>query len=129
MDPLVKALSGADGDKTIYICKALARIGDRQAVPALLDKWERQRVSAAPGSRYVPDALAACGDQAAVPALVKPLRTLRLDYRFHVIHALGVLGGSQAKEALAYLAENDPHYANRVLAREFLKRGIPADRE
>ena len=129
VEPLVKALSGANGDKTIYICKALARIGDRKAVPALLDKWERQRVSAAPGSRYIPDALAACGDQAAVPALVKPLRTLRLDYRFHVIHALGVLGGSQAKEALAYLAENDPHYANRVLAREFLKRGIPADRE
>ncbi|HUT33994.1 MAG TPA: HEAT repeat domain-containing protein [Planctomycetota bacterium] len=128
VDALVKALPAADGDLTIYICKALAQLGDRKTVPALLDKWDRRLQDSAPGSRYIPDALAACGDQSAVPGLLKPLRKLRLDYRFHVIHALGALGGSQAKEALEYLAGNDPHYANRALAADFLKRGIPADR-
>ncbi len=125
VDALVKALPSADGDLTVFICKALAQLGDRKAVPALLDKWERSLQRSAPGSRYIPDALAACGDQSVVPALLKPLKELRLDYRFHVIHALGVLGGTQAKEALEHLAANDPHHANRALAAQSLKRAYP----
>jgi hypothetical protein len=125
VEPLIAALPRADGDKTLYICKALAQIGDRRAVPALLDKWERRRAADAPGTRYLPDALAACGDPSVVPALVKPLKTLRLDYRFHVIHALGVLGGRLARETLEDLAKNDPHYANRVLAETFLRQPAP----
>ncbi|MFH1022032.1 MAG: HEAT repeat domain-containing protein [Planctomycetota bacterium] len=121
VDALIKTLPHADADLTIYICKALAQIGDRKAVPALLDKWNRQ-VSTAPGTRYIPDALAACGDPSVVPDLIRPLKTLRHDYRFHIIHALGILGGSKAKETLESLAGNDPCYANRVLARGFLSK-------
>ncbi|MFH1024440.1 MAG: HEAT repeat domain-containing protein, partial [Planctomycetota bacterium] len=121
VDALIKELPRANEDLTIYICKALAQIGDRKAVPVLLDKWNKQ-LSLAPGSRYIPDALAACGDPSVVPDLIRPLKTLRPDYRFHVIHALGILGGSQAKETLEFLAENDPFYANRVLARGFLSK-------
>ena len=48
-----------------------------------------------------------------VPDLVAPLKRCRFDYRFHIAHALGVLGGPQAEQALEDLAANDPFPAVR----------------
>lgn len=71
--------------------------------------------------RYIPDAVAAIGDPSVVPQLVAPLPRCRFDYRFHIAHALGVLGGPEAEAALEDLARHDPlpavrHEARRALA-------------
>ena len=81
------------------LCKALAQIGNRRAIEPLLAKWNRAP-RGAPGTRYIPDALAAIGDRRVVPHLIAPLKRCRFDYRFHIAHALGVLGGPDAEEAL-----------------------------
>jgi len=131
VDVLCTALERSNEDLTIFICKALAQIGDRKAVPALVAKWRAWQAgkghARSPGARYIPDALAAIGDQAVVPDLLKPLKTVRCDFRFHIVHALGILGGSKAKETLEYVAEHDPHRAVRELAKAFLSKGIPPD--
>jgi hypothetical protein len=128
VDILIKALRRSNGDLTIFICKALAQIRDPKAVDMLKLKWNRYLTRRMPGTRYVPDAIAACMDQSVVPDLIKPLKTVRCDYRFHIIYALGILGGSEAKKTLEYLADNDPHYANRILAKKMLIKEIPPDR-
>jgi hypothetical protein len=107
LDVLLEALPQADGDLTIFLCKALARIKDKRAVEPLLAKWKRAP-SGAPGARYIPDVLAAIGDRSVVPALIAPLRKCRFDFRFQVAHALGILGGPEAERALEDLARNDP---------------------
>jgi hypothetical protein len=122
LEPLCKALKRANGDLAIFICKALAQLGNPKAVPALRAKWKRSLVNHSPGTRYVPDALAACGDRSAVPDLLRPMKSLRCDYRFHIIRAVGILGGDQAKEALKYAAKHDPHRAVREMAKTFLKQ-------
>jgi hypothetical protein len=45
--------------------------------------------------------------------LIVPLKKCRFDYRFHVAHALGILGGPEAERALQDLARNDPFPAVR----------------
>lgn len=124
VEVLSAALRRSDGDQTIYICKSLARIADKKAMPMLKYKWARfvRSRSGGPGVRYVPDVIAAIGDRSMVPELLKPLRKVRCDYRFHIAHALGVLGGPEATRALEDLAKNDPHYAIRELAKSFLKK-------
>ncbi len=119
-DLLIEALPKANIDLTLFIAKALAQIGDEKAVKPLLEKWKEGQAGA-PGARYIPDALAAIGDGSVVPALIAPLKKVRLDFRFHIIHALGILGGKQAEAALADLAENDPLRANREFAAEQLE--------
>jgi len=120
---LCKRLEKANIDLTLFIVKALAQIGDAKAVDALLAKW-KMAPRGAPGTRYIPDALAACGkgDPRVVPALIAPLRRVRFDFRFHIAHALGILGGPQAERALKDLAEHDPFPAVREEARAALKR-------
>jgi len=92
-------------------------------VEPLLKKWQRGPAGA-PGTRYIPDALAVCGkgDARVVEALVKPLRKVRFDYRFHIAHALGELGGPLAEKTLKELAENDPFPAVREEAAAALRR-------
>jgi hypothetical protein len=121
IDLLCQVLPKADSDLTIFIVKALAQIKDKKAIAPLLSKW-KDAPSGAPGSRYIPDALAAIGDPSVVPALIKPLRACRFDYRFHIAHALGILGGPNAEEALRDLAKNDPFPAMREYAEEALKK-------
>jgi PBS lyase HEAT-like repeat len=122
VEPLCKALKRANGDLTIFICKALAQIGDPRAVPALRAKWNRSLTNHSPGTRYIPDALAACGGRSAVPDLLRPLKKLRCDYRFHVLRAVGMLGGAEAKAALEHAAQHDPHRAVREMAKTYLKQ-------
>jgi hypothetical protein len=107
LDVLLQTLPRADGDLTLFLCKALARLKDPRAVAPLLAKWQRVP-GGAPGARYIPDVLAAIGDRSVVPALVAPLKKCRFDFRFHIAHALGVLGGPEAERVLQDLARNDP---------------------
>jgi hypothetical protein len=119
LDVLLEALPQADADLTLFLCKALARLRDKRAVGPLLAKWKRAP-GGAPGARYVPDVLAAIGDRSVVPALVAPLKKCRFDYRFHVAHALGILGGPEAERTLEDLARNDPFPAVRAQAAQAL---------
>lgn len=121
LDLLCEALPKADSDLTIFIVKALAQIKGKKAIAPLLSKW-KHAPSGAPGSRYIPDALASIGDPSVVPALIKPLNACRFDYRFHIAHALGILGGPNAEDALRDLAKNDPFPAVREFSKEMLKK-------
>ncbi len=123
VDWLCNRLDKANIDLTLFIVKALAQIGDPKATEPLLKKWQRGPAGA-PGTRYIPDALAVCGkgDARVVEALVKPLRQVRFDYRFHIAHALGELGGPLAEKTLKELAEKDPFPAVREEAAAALRR-------
>ena len=112
VDALLEALPPANIDLTLFICKALARNPDRTMIGPLLRKWERAP-RGSPGTRYIPDVLAAIGDRSVVPALVARLKHCRFDHRFHIAHALGILGGPAAETALEDLATNDPFKAVR----------------
>ncbi len=132
IDILCKTLPRADLDLTLFIVKALAQIGDRKAIDPLLAKWAHAPRHS-PGTRYIPDALAeickrsaapsqppAAVDPRVVPALVGKLRQVRFDFRFHIAHALGELGGPLAEKTLKELAEKDPFPAVREEARAAL---------
>lgn len=119
LDALLEALPGADIDQTVFLCKALAQIGDGRAIGPLLRKW-RRAPRGAPGTRYIPDALAAIGDRRVVPELIARLKRCRFDFRFHIAHALGILGGPEAQRALQDLAANDPFPAVRQEAKKAL---------
>jgi hypothetical protein len=121
LDFLCEVLPKANIDLTLYLCKALAQIADRRAIGPLLAKW-RLAPRGAPGTRYIPDVLAAIGERSVVPKLVEKLPKCRFDFRFHVAHALGVLGGPAAERALQELAKNDPFPAVRQEARRALGR-------
>jgi HEAT repeat protein len=121
VDDLLAALPKANIDTTLFICKALARNPHKKMIGPLLKKW-RLLERGSPGTRYIPDVLAAIGDRSVVPELIKPLKKLRFDYRFHIAHALGKLGGPEAKKALTDLAKNDPLRANREFAQELLNK-------
>ena len=112
VDALLEALPAANIDLTLFICKALARNPDKKMIEPLLRKWERAP-RGSPGTRYIPDVLAAIGDRSVVPALVARLKHCRFEHRFHVAHALGILGGPAAETALADMAANDPFKAVR----------------
>ncbi len=119
LDPLLAALPEADIDQTLFLCKALAQIGNKRAVGPLLEKWKRAP-RGAPGTRYIPDALAAIGERSVVPELIAPLKRCRFDFRFHIAHALGILGGPEAEKALEDLAQGDPFPAVRREAQRAL---------
>ncbi|MFH1022276.1 MAG: HEAT repeat domain-containing protein [Planctomycetota bacterium] len=121
LDALLGFLPAANIDQTLFICKGLARQKPARAVKPLLDKWKKKGAGGAPGARYIPDVLAAIGDRSAVPELIAPLPRMRFDFRFHIAHALGILGGPEAEKALADLAANDPFPAVREEAAEALK--------
>ena len=122
LDFLCQSLSKAGNDDAMFIVKALGQIGDRRAVPALLEKWSQGPAARTPGARYIPDVLASLGEKAAVPALVGRLKGVRFDVRFHIAYALGILGGREAEAALRDLAANDPFPAVREEASESLKK-------
>lgn len=55
-------------------------------------------------------------------ALVRPLKRVRFDFRFHIAHALGELGGPVAQKALKDLAKADLFPAVRAQAAAALER-------
>lgn len=121
VDALLEELPQANIDLTLFIVKALAQIKDRKAIAPLLEKWKRAPLGS-PGTRYIPDALAAIGDPSVVPHLIEPLERCRFDFRFHIAHALGILGGPEAKKALRDLAEHDPFPPVREEAMKALQK-------
>jgi len=121
VDGLLAALPKANIDLTLFICKALARNPHKKMIRPLLKKW-KNAPKGSPGTRYIPDVLAAIGDRSVVPQLVRPLKRCRFDYRFHIAHALGILGGPQAEKTLKDLAKNDPFPAVREEAERALKK-------
>jgi HEAT repeat protein len=108
----------------VGFCNVLAQFKDARAVPALLQKWA-EAPAAAPGDRYIPDALAALGDRSAVAPLAAKMKSLRMDYRVHIAHALGILGGEEAVQALRVLAAEDPSIAVRGEAQRALRQANP----
>lgn len=120
IDALLAELPEANIDLTVFVCKALAQLKDPKAIDPLLDKW-RMVPEGAPGNRYIPDALAAIGDPRVVPDLASKLKHVRFDYRFHIAHALGKLGGDAAHRALFDLSQNDPFPAVRREAEGWLR--------
>ncbi len=121
VDVLCKRLATSNLDLTLFICKALAQIADPKSIDPLLKKWQ-MAPRGAPGTRYIPDCLAAIGDAKVVPALIAKLPAVRFDFRFHIAHALGILGGPEAQKALADLAANDPFPAVREEAKAALAK-------
>ena len=121
VDALHERLKTSNIDLTLFICKALARIADPRSVDPLLARWDRVPAGS-PGTRYIPDCLAAIGDRRAVRPLIAKLPHVRFDFRFHIAHALGKLGGPEAQAALKHLAEHDPFPAVREIAGEGLAK-------
>ncbi|KKK70830.1 hypothetical protein LCGC14_2920050, partial [marine sediment metagenome] len=121
LDVLHERLKTSSLDLTLFICKALAQIADPKSIDPLLAKW-RMAPAGAPGTRYIPDCLAAIGDRRAVKPLVAKLKQVRFDFRFHIAHALGILGGPDAEVALKDLAANDPFPPIRAEAAAALKK-------
>jgi hypothetical protein len=123
-DALLSMVERTNGDVLLHLCKALAQRADKRAVAPLLARWQNVP-RGAPGVRYIPDVLAAIGDRGVVPDLVRPLKGLRFDFRFHIVYALGVLGGPLAGQTLQDLAANDPVPCVRQLAAEELGKVQP----
>ncbi|MGQ9662753.1 MAG: HEAT repeat domain-containing protein [Kiritimatiellia bacterium] len=121
-DPIewcVRELPRAPSARTMGICNVLAHFADRRALAALLAKWGKAP-EAGPGDRYVPDALAAIGERSVVRALADKLHKLTYDYRLHVAHALGILGGPEARRVLEKMAQDDPNISVRGEAKRAL---------
>jgi HEAT repeat protein len=94
-----------------YLALALGRIGDRRAVPALLNAVDDADAN---GSRSDPEtqvyavwALGVIGDAQAVPRLVALARSDDPGLRKAAVHALGAFPGEAAREALV-TAVSDP---------------------
>lgn len=101
------ALFGAAGDDDPrvrrFLALALGRLGDAQAVPALVDYLEsaRRGEEADPETRvYAVWALGAIGDAAAIPELLKVAADEDAGLRKTAVHALGVFRTADATAAL-----------------------------
>ncbi len=105
---------------TMGFTNVFAHFRDKRTVPVMLEKWKKAP-KYGPGDRYIPDALAAMGDRSVIPALTAPLKRLRFDYRVHIAHALGVLGGDEAVKTLQMMAREDPNISVRGEARRQLE--------
>lgn len=108
-DPLVKSLASADWIVRMHAAKALGRIGNPLAVPALVpllqDKVKAVREETA-------GALAAIGT-ASIPSLVLALRHEEWLVRLHAVEALGKLKSPDAVEPLLFALFNDRDSAVR----------------
>jgi HEAT repeat protein len=97
--------AGDDPRVRRYLALALGRLGDRRAVPALL---QAAKDSAANGPHADPEtqiysvwALGAIGDPEAEPALAELARSEDAGVRKAAVHALGSLPGEESRAALA----------------------------
>ena len=111
-DELVRVFAGAGADDPRvrrYLALALGRLGDKRAVPALVQAADPQGDTPAdPDTQvYAVWALGAIGDPAAVPTLVKLARSEDAGLRKAAVHALGSFPSEEARAALV-VAVNDP---------------------
>ena len=111
-DELVRVFAGAGTDDPRvrrYLALALGRLGDKRAVPALVQAAAPSGdASADPDTQvYAVWALGAIADPAAVPTLVSLARSGDAGLRKAAVHALGSFPGEDARAALL-VAVNDP---------------------
>ena len=111
-DELVRVFTGAGTDDPRvrrYLALALGRLGDRRAVPALIQAADpKGDASTDPDTQvYAVWALGAIGDPQAVPTLVALARSEDAGVRKAAVHALGSFLGEEATAALL-TAVNDP---------------------
>jgi len=111
-DELVRVFTGAGADDPRvrrYLALALGRLGDKRAVPALIEAAEsRGDAPADPDAQvYAVWALGAIGDPQAVPTLVSLARGEDAGLRKAAVHALGSFPEEAARAALL-TAVNDP---------------------
>jgi len=111
-DELVRVFAGAGADDPRvrrYLALALGRLGDKRAVPALIEAAEsRGDAPADPDAQvYAVWALGAIGDPQAVPTLVSLARGEDAGLRKAAVHALGSFPEEAARAALL-TAVNDP---------------------
>ena len=111
-DELVRVFNGASADDPRvrrYLALALGRLGDKRAVPALVQAADpRGDTSADPDTQvYAVWALGAIGDREAIPTLVKLAGSEDPGLRKAAVHALGSFPDDAASAALL-TAVNDP---------------------
>jgi HEAT repeat protein len=111
-DELVRVFNGAGADDPRvrrYLALALGRLGDKRAVPALVQAADpRGDTPADPDTQvYAVWALGAIGDPEAVPALVNLAGSEDAGLRKAAVHALGSFPSDAARAALL-TAVNDP---------------------
>ena len=111
-DELVRVFSGAGADDPRvrrYLALALGRLGDKRAVPALVQAADpRGDTPADPDTQvYAVWALGAIGDPEAIPILVKLAGSEDAGLRKAAAHALGSFPDDAARSALL-TAVNDP---------------------
>jgi HEAT repeat protein len=111
-DELVRVFSGAGADDPRvrrYLALALGRLGDKRAVPALVQAADpRGDTPADPDTQvYAVWALGAIGDPEAIPILVKLAGSEDAGLRKAAVHALGSFLDDAARTALL-TAVNDP---------------------
>lgn len=111
-DELVRVFAGAGADDPRvrrYLALALGRLGDKRAVPALVQAADPQGDTPSdPDTQvYAVWALGAIGDPEAVPTLVKLARGEDAGLRKAAVHALGSFPSEAARAALL-VAINDP---------------------
>ncbi len=118
---LVSILSGPDGGvRADDAADALALIGDKRAVPALIEHLKTGSASAA-------DALKALGAyEEAYDALVNLLKTGDKNARLGAVNALGELGGEKAARQLVLLLQDTDDAVVLDAADELQLMGEPA---
>lgn len=93
-----------------YLALALGRLGDRDAVPALLEAVRDEGGQGRPPDPetrvYALWALGAIGDQAALPELAARARDQDAGLRKTAVHALGAFAGEEATAALLAALED-----------------------
>jgi len=111
-DELVRVFTGAGADDPRvrrYLALALGRLGDKRAVPALIQAAEPRGDTPADADTqvYAVWALGAIGDPEAVPTLASLARGEDAGLRKAAVHALGSFPGEASRAALL-IAINDP---------------------
>ena len=116
-DSLVGQLRDSDLDVRIQCLRSLGKLGDRSAVPALLERLEELE----PGQEYrwALATLAALGAPEAQPPLLRELTTGEFAKRRWMAHCLGAVGSSASVPALRQAAR-----ADSLLQRRWYRRAV-----
>jgi HEAT repeat protein len=118
--PLIQALGDGDWHVREAACRALGAIGDRQAVPPLIQALRDWYVRAAACR-----ALGAIGDRQAVPPLIQALGDRDRGVRAAACRALGAIGDRQAVPHLIQALGDWDEYVRRAACRALGQIGDP----
>jgi HEAT repeat protein len=101
---LLSRLNTGSVETRTYMLQALGKIGDREALPAILDAAEDDNCSI---RRFAISALMDIEDRRAIDALIEALADSEADIREAAVIALGRYGGERAENALLSLLCDD----------------------